>query len=84
MSDDKPIADKIAETLPEGTVVIEVTTAQTYIIPANESINGWSTDQIIEEWFRKHRLSSPHAGRDARLVGGSQEVKNIRILEGKG
>ena len=44
------------------------------------SINGSSTKEVQKEWFEDSDIHSHHATRDCYLVGGSKEIKSIKVV----
>ena len=48
-----------------------------------EGTNGWDHDGIIEEWFKNFPLSQSHASRDHSKIGGSEIIKDIRVITEK-
>lgn len=52
----------------ENNHVLVVTTNTEYLIPVDErglTFNGWSIEQLIEDWFGKVNTGSYHATRDS-------------------
>lgn len=66
--------------------VLEVTTTRLYYIPMideeRSKINGWTIEQIIEDWFGDTRiLNSPHATRHAYGIGYSKRFVDAKIVD---
>lgn len=61
-------------------IVLEVTLTRKYFFEKGE-INGWSTDQVIEDWFTRHPLGNCHATRDYHAVGGSDRMVKVRQIQ---
>ena len=64
--------------------VLTVTVEQKYYIPMYDDettkINGWTIEQVIEDWFKTHTLGLHHATRDAHIMETSK--KFIKAEEG--
>lgn len=64
-------------------VYLRVVSESIYAFREHE-INGWSTEQVIKDWFEDHSLRMFHATRDSHAIGNSSkviEVKEISDLE---
>jgi hypothetical protein len=61
--------------------ILTVTVEQKYYIPMHDNertkINGWTIEQVIEDWFKTHPLGSHHATRDAHIIGMSQKCIKV-------
>lgn len=46
------------------------------------SINGWTIDQVIEDWFKnkKHPMGTYHATRDGHRIGYSEKFIKMDII----
>ncbi len=60
-------------------VFIKVTTESLYTFDEGQ-INGWTTKQVIDDWFKEHDMGEHHATRDGHQIGNSTYVKNIKVL----
>jgi hypothetical protein len=58
--------------------VVEVTTTAKYVFPTG--LNGWTDEQIIEDWFKRHPLSGSHVTRDYYKLGGSEKLVKAEVL----
>ena len=58
--------------------VVKVNIDVHYMI--KKGIDGRTEKQIIEEWFKNHPMSQYHASRDICKIGGSEVIKNIKII----
>ena len=65
----------------EGTF-IRVTTSELYLFEPNYS-NGWSIEQVIENWFNNFPINSCHVSRDNGRVGNSKKIVSIEIIDEK-
>ena len=45
------------------------------------TINGWTIEEIIEDWFKLHSLSSYHATRDGHKIGGSKKFIKSEVIK---
>ena len=65
--------------------ILKVMVEESYYIPIYDDertkINGWSMEQVIEDWFKRHSMSSYHATRDAYLIGGSKKMISTEIKD---
>ena len=56
--------------------VIRVTVTEDYFIEMIDEerteINGWTIDQVKEDWFKNYPMSSYHATRDGHRIGNSK------------
>ena len=68
-----------------GDKIIRVTTTTDYLVNFDEEgrsdINGWSLDQIKQDWFSKDRINRTHATRSACSVGGSVRLVGLELVE---
>jgi hypothetical protein len=46
-------------------------------------INGWTIQEIIDDWFGRYPLSSYHATRDSRAIGNSQKFLGVNVIDGE-
>ena len=73
----------------EDVKVLRVTITQDYYIPMygpgphsdKTHINGWTIEEVINDWFKNHSLCSHHATRDGHLIGYSQKFIKSEILD---
>jgi hypothetical protein len=57
-----------------------------YIVPVHKdypnppytNINGWTMEEVIEDWFHRVSLDHSHATRDGMRIGNGQKV--IKVL----
>lgn len=65
--------------------ILKVTVEQLYLVPMLDEertkINGWTMDQVKEDWFVTHSINSAHATRDAHQVGYSGTVIDMEELD---
>ena len=61
-------------------VYIEVTTKSLYCFEEG-SINGWSTKEVIEDWFLQYPITFRHATRDSHKLANLDVVTDVRPLD---
>jgi hypothetical protein len=70
-----------SKTMEEKIKILTVTVEQKYYIPMYDDkrskINGWTVEQVIEDWFKTHSLGSSHATRDAHIIETSQKLIKV-------
>lgn len=63
--------------------ILKVLVEQVYIVPMVDDertrINGWTIEEVIEDWFQDHSLNSFHATREGHLIGHSKKVIKTEI-----
>lgn len=59
------------------TIILEVTVKKYYSFEEGQ-INGWSTEKVIEEWFKAFDINQYHASRDAHHFGNTDVVKSVK------
>lgn len=75
----------MSTTFKEGNFkIIRLTLKQDYYVEMLDdkrtAINGWTIEQVIEDWFKRHSLHSRHATRDAHKIGNSEKVDDIEVI----
>lgn len=63
-----------------GNVVLRVTSSVIYTYPIG-SVNNWTTDEVIKDWFNEEMVNISHATRDSYEVGNSKRIRNIEVFE---
>ena len=63
-------------------IYLKVVRSEIYAFEEN-SINGWDTEQVIEDWFRYYPLDKYHATRDSHKVGNSDKIVSINEIAPK-
>ena len=65
--------------------ILRVTTTEDYWIDMVDDkrtkINGWTMEQVIEEWFKNYSLGSHHASREGHRIGNSRKFIRCEIVE---
>jgi len=65
--------------------VLRVTMEVDYYIEMHDAkrtlINGWTIEEIIEDWFKPNPLIPYHATRDAHEIGSSRRYIKSEIIE---
>ena len=68
----------------EKAKVLRVTNTEDYYIDMidNErtSINGWTIEEVIEDWFKNYSLGSHHASREGHRIGNSRKFVKCEII----
>ena len=65
--------------------VIRVTIEEDFLIRVDENgrtdINGWTVEEVIEDWFKRHGMDMYHATRDGHRIGNSRHYINHEIID---
>lgn len=61
--------------------ILKVTVEQKFAIPMHDDIhtqiNGWTMEEVIDDWFKTHGITSFHATRDGHhIMGGDKFIKS--------
>ncbi len=67
----------------KGGCVLRVTMTQDFIFQGNHC-NGWTAQQIIDQWFVRDNFNLSHAARDASCVGNSKQIIQVEVLAENG
>lgn len=63
---------------------LKVTMEVSFLIPMCENgdtkINGWTIEEVIEDWFGARRLNGSHRTRDAQEIGGSKKIIKTQLV----
>lgn len=66
-----------------GCVLIKVTVEVSYYVPMHDQniskVNGWTPDEIVQDWFIDNNINRHHCTRDRSELGGSKVIKSIEI-----
>lgn len=69
----------------EGFVRLKVTMEVEYFVPIHKGevtkVNGWTIDEVKQDWFEDHNINGYHCARDASLIGGSKVIKSIEVIK---
>lgn len=65
----------------ENFKILTVTVKKKYYIPMIDNvrtkINGWTMEEVLDDWFKQHSLASFHATRDGHeIMGGATFIKS--------
>ncbi len=67
--------------------ILRVTVTKDYAIKMIDDerteINGWTMEQIIEDWFEEYALAGYHATRDGHFIGCSEKFIKSEVLDMK-
>lgn len=65
--------------------ILEVTITKEYIIEMYDDerthINGWTMEEIVEDWFKKYPIDSHHASREGSQIFGSSKFISSRVID---
>jgi hypothetical protein len=64
-------------------VFLKVTTSMIYAFEEN-SINGWTAEQVANDWFTSYPMDRFHATREAYKIGNTTIVEKVDVLDDKG
>lgn len=73
--------------MPKKHKILRITFTQDYIVGMIDDertmINGWTMEEVIEDWFRQYPLDSYHASRDGGRyrIGNSKKFIKSRVLD---
>jgi hypothetical protein len=69
----------------ENYKILKVMVEEQYFIPMYDDkiskINGWSIEEIIEDWFITHASTQYHATRDGHRIGNSRKFIKSEIAK---
>lgn len=65
--------------------VIRVIVQRDYLIPMADArhslINGWTLEEIQQDWFQRFDINSSHASRDAYRAGNGDKVLTTMVID---
>lgn len=65
--------------------IIRVTSTTDYYVEMiykdKTSINGWTLEQVKEDWFKNTPLDTYHATRDGHRIGNSKKLVKVEVIE---
>jgi hypothetical protein len=65
--------------------IIRVTSTEDYIIEMIDDkrtyINGWTMEEVIEDWFERFETITTHASRDGHRIGNSRKYISSEIIK---
>jgi len=65
--------------------ILRVTSTEDYIIEMIDDkrtyINGWTMEEIIEDWFKRFPMSGHHASREGHVIGYSRKYVSSEIVK---
>jgi hypothetical protein len=65
--------------------ILRVTITKDYLIPMHDDtitkINGWTLEQVIEDWFKRYPLDMYHATRDGHEIGHSERFIHSEFVD---
>jgi hypothetical protein len=64
---------------------IKVTMEVSFLVPMHDDVtskvNGWTVDEVKDDWFVQSNINFHHFARDASQIGGSKKILNIEIVD---
>ena len=60
--------------------LLKVTMVEFYEIGSTMEGNGWTEEQVIEDWFAPVRINHSHVTREASRIGGSRVLIDIEVI----
>lgn len=64
--------------------ILRVTMTVDYFIEMRDEkkslVNGWTIEEIIEDWFKKYSLGLYHATRDGHEIQGSRKFLKSEVV----
>jgi hypothetical protein len=65
--------------------IIRVTSTEDYIIEMIDDkrtyINGWTMEEVIEDWFKRFSMGVHHASRENHVIGNSRKYVSSEIIK---
>lgn len=65
--------------------ILRVTITEDYIIEMFDDerteINGWTMEEVIEDWFRRYGAYGHHATRDGHRIGNSRKFIKSEVFD---
>lgn len=62
---------------------IKVVVERTYLVPVakgeHTEINGWTIEEVVEDWFKNRSINFHHATRDSYHLGSGDKILAIEI-----
>jgi len=47
----------------------------------HSTVNGWTLEEVIKDWFQHHNINGYHRTRDSFEIGGSKVIKTISVSD---
>jgi len=74
----------------EQFAIVKVMVEQTFALPVinGKTLNGYTVDELMEEWFKNTNINAYHASRNSYKVGGGDTLisynleKTVDVPEG--
>jgi hypothetical protein len=64
--------------------LLKVTMVEFYEIETTMQGNGWTEEQVIEDWFAPERINDSHVSREASKIGGTRILVDAEVTDQKG
>jgi hypothetical protein len=62
-------------------ITVTITLTEEYVFE-DKSINGWTSEKVIKDWFYDFPLDMFHATRDTHRVGNSRKLIKTEVNNG--
>jgi hypothetical protein len=76
---EKKISNFVDEATKAGDFVLEVTMKRVYRF--ENHTNGWTPQELIQDFFKNFDINTRHASRDYHQVGGADVITAIKLLK---
>lgn len=64
---------------------LKVTSTALYVVEmvdgVSTAVNGWTPDEVVDDWFRRFDLNRYHCSREGALLGNTTKVVDVEILD---
>ena len=64
--------------------LLKVTMVEFYEIQTTMDGNGWTEEQVIEDWFAPERVNCSHVTRERSKIGGTRILVDAKVTDQKG
>jgi hypothetical protein len=65
--------------------IIRITSTTDYYVKMiykdKTSINGWTIEQVKQDWFENTPLDAYHATRDQHRIGNSKKLLKVEVID---
>lgn len=69
----------------EKYTILRVTYEVDYLVEMHNdeisTINGWTIEEIVEDWFKNHSVTSHHATREGHEIGNSRKFIKSKVVK---
>lgn len=71
--------------MPKTYKIIDVPVTISYMVEVHPDgkteINGWTIEQIIDDWFRNNHMEIYHATRESYVIRSVADADNVKVRE---